>query len=956
MNKRLIPTLCLSVNTFSRSLALIAAAVVVTGCSLVSLQENTAGTLESIDDVRIRLQPDEPLKTDHQQVLEKYQAYLDVAGDAEMRVRVSHRMANLKLQSEELALDNGAVLVADGSDVAGTMSEQRVAMASIRDYEALLKAHPDRDDNDAMLYQLAKAYSIAGKPYLAIATLEQLTEEYPRSEYYLESEFRLGQMLYAAGDYEAAEEAYQRLIDFGADGNSYYVSARYLHGWSIFKQDRLQDSLLAFTALLDEEYPDADSLQQASGGSLNMLNDVVRIMAIMFDELGDWQQIAAFYDEHGQRHYEYLLYDRLASYYYEKNYYKSGASTLRAFVLRYPDSILAPTYYERLIDGYKTAGYANLVRKHKTLYIGMFGVGSEYWLRHNDAVQQRLRPSLSEYIWDLAGFWHAWGQGADNSKDKRERLLEAEKWYAEYIRSFPHADDTVKAHFLLAEVAFQLQDYPLAKDHYEIVAYQYPQYEKAAEAGYAAILSFNKYKPTAQEQDSWRQGTVASAMRFVQEFPQDERAGTVLVNTGEMLLKNGYYSQALRTSRLAVQYQDDLSPRYQYGAALVRGHSAFEAGYYAEAEQALLDAQSYKDISRKQRKDLREKVAASIYKQGEIAQQQGDLENAVYHWRRIADVIPESDTRIIAEYDSANILMQLKDYDQAIDVLQAFRQQYPEHKLSKDIPSKLIVAYEEKGEWRSAAFELQRIWKNGDDAEQQRIACFQSAEYFEKAGDTDNAIVMYKRYAHSYKRPFDAAIEAHYKLDQIYAAQGDEEKRRYWLDQIITLNNKAGKDQTDRSRYLAAGAAYELGEFERKKYEQIALTLPLDKSITAKNAVMQKALKRYTQSVKTGVQEYTTSSTYRIGELYRQLARGLMDSERPGGLDEVELEEYEFLLEDQAFPLQEAAIQVHQTNAGRTYDGLYDQWIRHSYESLGILMPGQYDKHEKAVSYVEQIR
>ena len=188
MNKRLIPTLCLSVNTFSRSLALIAAAVVVTGCSLVSLQENTAGTLESIDDVRIRLQPDEPLKTDHQQVLEKYQAYLDVAGDAEMRVRVSHRMANLKLQSEELALDNGAVLVADGSDVAGTMSEQRVAMASIRDYEALLKAHPDRDDNDAMLYQLAKAYSIAGKPYLAIATLEQLTEEYPRSEYYLESE------------------------------------------------------------------------------------------------------------------------------------------------------------------------------------------------------------------------------------------------------------------------------------------------------------------------------------------------------------------------------------------------------------------------------------------------------------------------------------------------------------------------------------------------------------------------------------------------------------------------------------------------------------------------------------------------------------------------------------------------------------------------------------------------
>ena len=119
---------------------------------------------------------------------------------------------------------------------------------------------------------------------------------------------------------------------------------------------------------------------------------------------------------------------------------------------------------------------------------------------------------------------------------------------------------------------------------------------------------------------------------------------------------------------------------------------------------------------------------------------------------------------------------------------------------------------------------------------------------------------------------------------------------------------------------------------------------------------MQHALERYKQSIQIGVLEYTTSATFRIAALYHGFSKGLMASERPKGMDELELEEYEYLLEDQAFPLEEAAIEVHQTNAGRTYDGLYDEWVKKSYKSLAELMPAQYAKFEKPVSYVEAIR
>lgn len=926
------------------------------GCSLFESfsepMQLSDQTLQNMKPLKVRLMANEDSVISHDEVMEKYRAYLEVSEDAELRVRTHHRIANLRLQKDEFIWEGG-----DESDEAKLkIAEADFGRESIEDYESLLAQYPDRNDNDLALYQLAKAYSLAGEPFEVIRVLEQLAELYPRSNYYLESLFRLGEVYYANGVYDLAENAYQRLIERGSDGNKYHLSAMYLIGWAQFKQNDYDDSLLSFTQVLDSEFPTEDDILSASISQQDMMKDILRIMAITFDYQGDWENISQFYAGLGGRHYEHLVYDTLAGQYYEKKYFKSGASTLRAFIKRYPQDVLAPVFYQRVIEGYTKARYPTLLRKHKKIFVKTFGVDSEYWNNHGFAVKETIKPALATYIWDLARFNHAWGQRIKNKKEKKERLQEAIDWYATYIRSFPNAEDTAKAHFLLAEVAYQTRQYPLAKDHYEIVAYQYPGYEKASESGYAAILTYSKHRPKKSDKAIWRQLTVASAMRFVQEFPQDERRGQVLVNTSEMLLTDKYYEQALATANLAWQSEGNLSARHRYGASLVRSHSSFHLEQFVEAEQAIVEALSYKKIKSSVRKDLREKLAASVYKQGEMAKLAGDNDNAVKNWLRIADLVPESDIKVSAEFDAATLLMAAEKYEQAIPVLLAFRKTYPNHRLIKDIPSKLIVAYESQENWRDAAFELQKIWQQKGNKDQQRIALFQSAEYFEKAKDLDNALAMYKRYAHDYKRPFNPAVEAHNKLDQIYLEMGDTTKRLFWLNKIVWLHLGAKKDKTDRSKYLAAKASYELAENERIKYDRVKITLPLAKSIDKKNKRMKAALERYTQAVQIGVLEFTTSATFRIAELYSEFSKGLMASQRPEGLDELELEEYEYLLEDQAFPLEEAAIEVHQTNAGRTYDGLYDQWVKKSYGSLADLMPAQYAKYEKQVSYVDAIR
>ena len=92
----------------------------------------------------------------------------------------------------------------------------------------------------------------------------------------------------------------------------------------------------------------------------------------------------------------------------------------------------------------------------------------------------------------------------------------------------------------------------------------------------------------------------------------------------------------------------------------------------------------------------------------------------------------------------------------------------------------------------------------------------------------------------------------------------------------------------------------------------------------------------------------TTAATFRLGEVYEQFSADLLDSDRPGELDADALEQYELLLEEQAFPFEEKAIDLYKANANRAPEGVYDAWVRKSFERLAGLMPARYAKKERS--------
>ena len=71
-----------------------------------------------------------------------------------------------------------------------------------------------------------------------------------------------------------------------------------------------------------------------------------------------------------------------------------------------------------------------------------------------------------------------------------------------------------------------------------------------------------------------------------------------------------------------------------------------------------------------------------------------------------------------------------------------------------------------------------------------------------------------------------------------------------------------------------------------------------------------------------------------------------MGSERPKNLKGDALEQYDALLEEQVFPFEEQAIQIHELNTARAKDGMYDESVRKSFQVLAEMKPGRYGKSE----------
>jgi len=320
-------------------------------------------------------------------------------------------------------------------------------------------------------------------------------------------------------------------------------------------------------------------------------------------------------------------------------------------------------------------------------------------------------------------------------------------------------------------------------------------------------------------------------------------------------------------------------------------------------------------------------------------------------------VAPNSKIRPTAEYDAAASLIVLKQWAAVATVLESFRTLYPDNVLQHDITKKLAVVYKEDGRYLQSAAEFERIEKeNPKDEALRREALNQAAELYEKAEASDKALVVYQKLVDYFPEPIEDAIETRNKMAVIYLAQKEQKKYIAELQKIVDTDSAGGDGRTDRTRYLAANAALVLAEPKLDSFKDVALVEPFKKNLKKKKERMRDAIDTYTRLVDYQVSDVTAAATYYIAEIYYEFSVSLMKSERPKNLSEEELEQYELVIEEQAYPFEEKAISVHEKNTELLDVGVYNQWVDKSLDKLAVLVPARYAKTEQASTVISTIQ
>ncbi|MGD8569138.1 MAG: tetratricopeptide repeat protein [Gammaproteobacteria bacterium] len=923
---------------------------------------NKKDTLASLGELPIKIDKDAPIDSARKKAEESYNSFISSAPEDSLRVEALRRLADIELEKSEehfqqqiakLNKEDKKIDVRKANKLKQNSYEKAIGL-----YEDAAKSSVGDVQDPQIYYQLSKAYEQGGQPQKALQALNRLLARFPDIDNRDEVHFRRGELLFSMGKFEDADRAYTQAMVVNPS-SAYYEKALSKKGWSAYKLNHYDRALHSFFTLVDRKLRTEGGEVDIDGshlgrGDKELLNDIFRVITLSFNELGGASAINEYFDNNGEKAYSSRIYKNLGDHYINQKRIRDAANTYQAFVKRYPDSDLAPDFDMYRIKAFGKGGFPSLLIEAKINFTERYSIDGDYWKKHRESVRAKLEPALEQNMEEVAQHFHA---RAQKSK-KPEDYVEAIAWYKKFIKFFPKSKKTPHINFLLAETLFDNKQYEAAAKEYEKTAYQYPRYGKNAEAGYAAVLAYNERAKQldGKQKQIWERLAIASALRFGKAFPDNKRAPAVVTKAAEDLFTLKKYDQAAAAARTILELTGDTKLSMRKTAWLIVAQSELRSEHYARAESAYKIVLNLTPPGDAQRKAVIEGLAASIYKLGEQARDAGDYRGAAKHFSRVASVAPDSDIAITAQYDLAASYIAKESWQQAIDALEKFRRKYPSHKLTKKVTENLALAYIKTKQPVHAAREFETMINYQTSVDVRRDMQWKIAELYEQAGDTGEIITAYKEFINKYPYPLEEAMEARKKLADIYLAQHQPEKRRYWLREIVQKDKAAGDKRTERSQYLAAKASLELAEPRLRSFQQVKLVAPLKKNLKKKKEKMKEAVNAYTEAANYGVEEVTTASVYWLGEIYHKFGKELLKSERPKNLSAEERAQYDILLEEQAYPFEEKSINIHESNAERAKSGTYDEWVKKSFAALRALRPIRYAKPERSELFAEVIR
>lgn len=867
------------------------------------------------------------------EVARRYQKLFESSDEPEVRIDALNRLNNIRDRS--------------GEDV-GFSEEREAAIYEevLESYESILAKGSFSGRLDELLYQMAKAHALTGQPEQSIARLKQLVGLYPNSELVPEARFRIAEAAFSAGRYAEAEAGYRQLLEHDSH-QELAAKARYMLGWSQFKQGEpaWDRAAATFMTVLDQQLPDQSALANPPSQSMDMLEDTFRVLALMASRQGDAQTLADWLDGRESSAWQHLLYDRLADLHAVERRYERAVSVNEAFVSGFAEHAASPDFLAQSVSYWQLAGNKPKALAARDHYVQRLGAAGRF-----QALSPEQKGLWVEYSRFLADHYYAAGTDL-SSRDQTSAASEAWAKAAHYYeRLAPRSEQTGELLHLAGDARLLAGHRSEAVGNFRAAAYDH-RHEGSRDSAWAAIRIVREDLEQASGESRTATLLVLSneEQRYAEAFGPDERLSGLRADLANRWYDTGEFERALQYASSTLTW-DRAGVAERYAAWLVTARIRQKNNEFGLAErawrQALLLADEASPDAESQKRNLLEQLATAVYQQGEKAARAGDATLAVAHFQRVEGVMPGSEIAIKARYDAANTLLRASDWLSAINELQRFRMDYPNHDLTPETSEKLVLAYQESDQGLKAAEELLSRSETLADPWPTRL---RAAAIFHAEGDIASRNQLYKNWLAVAPTP-DSADE-HVRQQTMRQRLIESGDSAVAVREQLLAQERASQWHSDDTLQWAADAALFFGAQTAERFAGIALAHPLEQSLARKQAAMQQAQEYLQEAESFAGEEVRSEVLYRRAELYRTLASDLMSSEIPAELNEMEAMQYQMLLEEEAFPLEEEAMALHARNHERIPAEGFDEWIQRSLEALAIMHPGRYERQLRWMSW-----
>ncbi len=475
------------------------------------------------------------------------------------------------------------------------------------------------------------------------------------------------------------------------------------------------------------------------------------------------------------------------------------------------------------------------------------------------------------------------------------------------------------------------------------------------------------------------QKLLEAARYYMDLFPQSERNATLVYNNGQILLRYGRYGDAravfltfidtwpthdlvfdaLKNVVITFTLERNFNALNQYAYEVLES-SLGRRDEVAQYLGGILSASIFKDAQSEEQKGNRRRAAViyqdmvgrfptsefaddALFNAGLNLEKEARYYESIAVFERLLAAYPTSEFIPKAVFLLARNNERVLNYLGAVRYYLKLAREFPNEKEGPDAVYNSALLLEKMGDLdRAASVYLEYVNRYPKRTDLAQVLFFAADAYY-KNEDWANAALVYENYIRGKHEPKELLVEAWYKWAMCEEKLGNAERSRELLVETTNVYKAWTAGGKIAPPGYGAHGAFLAAQERFDEYAAMKLTLPasrMAKQLEQKAAELQKIVGVMTEVVMFGDPEWASAALYLIGEAYQNFADTLFTAPVPPELSEEEAEIYQLELQDQAFPIEDKALQAFQRQLDTSLkNGIENEWTELTRTRLRKLNP-----------------